>query len=87
MEVISGIIYFVIAFAIIIAVRLYINRNWELAYTVFGNEEYFKLVQKLDAQGVKYKTKTPITTNENRGNPFRDFTQFDIYVKKHEKRV
>jgi flagellar biosynthesis/type III secretory pathway M-ring protein FliF/YscJ len=69
-----GIIFFTI--------RSFANRNWKLIYTTFGNEEYFKIIAKLSAKGIKYKVVTPQSGFEHPINRFKDQTQYDIYVKK-----
>ena len=68
-------------FIIFKIIRAFINRNWKLIYTTFGNEQYFKIIGKLNTAGIKYKSVTPYSF-DNRNNQFIDQTQYDIYVKK-----
>jgi hypothetical protein len=43
------------------------------------------IIAKLNAAGVKYKTKSPVST---RGDArFNDQTQYDIFVKKEEEHM
>jgi hypothetical protein len=61
-----------------------------LVNTVFGNEKYFTLVNKLKEDGVSYETVTIRNLNLN-GNfgqndsSRNDSTQYDIYVKEEDK--
>jgi protein associated with RNAse G/E len=63
-------------------IKMYVNRKWKLFYTAFGQENYFKIVSKLKANGVNYKVEIPSRFNFNRS--FNDNTQYDIYVKKED---
>ncbi|ANX11752.1 hypothetical protein ABE41_007000 [Fictibacillus arsenicus] len=62
--------------------KLYLNQNWKLYYTAFGQENYFKVVSQLQSDGIKYKVKVPLQFDRERS--FNDNTQYDIYVKKDE---
>lgn len=80
-----GWVYPILLAGIIIVVfflKMYLNRNWKLYYTAFGQENYFKAVSQLQADGVKYKVKIPLQFDRERS--FNDNTQYDIYVKKDE---
>ncbi|MFE1245049.1 hypothetical protein ACFW35_13030 [Fictibacillus sp. NPDC058756] len=80
-----GWVYPVIVIGIIIIVsfiKLYLNLNWKLYYTAFGQENYFKVVSQLQSDGIKYKVKVPLQFDRERS--FNDNTQYDIYVKKDE---
>lgn len=59
--------------------QLILNRKWELIYTAYGYEDYFKFISKLKSEGVKYKVELPVNARSDR---FNDNTQYDIYVKK-----
>lgn len=72
-------------FIIIELIRTLSNRNWQLIYSAYGNEEYFTIIAKLRAQGIKYKIKSPFRGFDNRIDRFKDYTQYDIYVKKDEE--
>jgi hypothetical protein len=63
-------------------IKMYLNRKWKLFYTAFGQENYFKVVSELKANGVNYKVEIPSRLNLYRS--FNDNTQYDIYVKKDE---
>jgi len=78
------IFFLLIIFLFYRLLQLYLSRNWVLFYTAFGHDNYFKIITKLNNAGVKYRTKTPVST---RGNDLRfmDQTQYDIFVKKDEE--
>ncbi|WP_025028921.1 hypothetical protein [Caldalkalibacillus mannanilyticus] len=79
---------FVIVFAIITviytALSLLVNRKRELIYTAFGYEEYMRIRAKLDKYGISTKTTSPMGLG-NRTNPFKNTTQYDIYISKNDK--
>ncbi|MBT2725712.1 hypothetical protein J7E63_02015 [Bacillus sp. ISL-75] len=77
------IIILVLFFLFISLLQLYINRKWQLVYTAFGHDQYFMIIAKLNAAGVKYKIKTPVNFHNDGG--FKDQTQYDIFVKKDEE--
>ncbi|RZT23511.1 hypothetical protein [Fictibacillus sp. BK138] len=62
--------------------KMYLNGNWKLYHTAFGQENYFKAVSQLQSDGIKYKVKIPLQFDRERS--FNDNTQYDIYVKKDE---
>jgi len=77
------IISLVIIFLLIWLLQHYFNRKWKPFYTAFGHDNYFMIIAKLNAAGVKYKTKSPVST---RGDArFIDQTQYDIFVKEEEE--
>ncbi|WP_017753984.1 hypothetical protein [Calidifontibacillus oryziterrae] len=61
--------------------EIVINRNWTLIYTAFGYESYSNIKAKLEKYGVKTKTTSPMGFGD-RTNPFKNTTQYDIYVRK-----
>jgi len=63
--------------------QLFFNRKWQLFYTAFGHDDYFMIIAKLKAAGIKYKSKTPV--NFRGDTRFKDDTQYDIFVKKEEE--
>lgn len=67
--------------------RILYYRNWTLIYSAFGNEEYFFIIAKLKAEGIKYRTSIPNRGFGDRLNRFKDATQYDIYVKKEEEHI
>jgi len=77
-----------IAFAILTFLytvsSLLINRKRELIYTAFGYEEYIKIKAKLDKYGILTKTTSPMGLGD-RTNPFKNTTQYDIYVNQKDK--
>jgi hypothetical protein len=79
----SVIIILVLFYLLFSLLQHYFNRKWQLLYTAFGYDHYFTIIAKLNAAGVKYKTKSPVST---RGDArFNDQTQYDIFVKKEEE--
>lgn len=60
-------------------------KNWVLIYTAYGNEEYFGIIAKLKAEGVKHRTHIPNKGFDNRVERFKDHSQFDVYVKKEDE--
>lgn len=78
------VIIILVVFALLISLlQLYFKRKWLLFFTAFGYDQYFMIIAKLNAAGVKYKTKSPVST---RGDArFKDQTQYDIFVKKEEE--
>jgi hypothetical protein len=80
------VIIILVVFSLLISLlQLFFNRKWLLFYTAFGHDNYFMIIAKLNAAGVKYKTKSPVST---RGDArFNDQTQYDIFVKKEEEHM
>ena len=77
------IIILILCALVVSLLQLYFNRKWLLFYTAFGYDQYFMIIAKLNAAGVKYKTKSPVST---RGDErFKDQTQYDIFVIKDEE--
>lgn len=67
--------------------RVLYYKNFALIYSAYGNEEYFGIVSKLKAEGLKYRTHIPNRGFDNRVDRFKDHTQFDIYVKKEDEHL
>ncbi len=66
--------------------KIRFKKHWALVYTAFGDEEYFKTIERLDRQGIKYRTITsPTVNNNNRGMMSNQYKQYDIYVKKEDE--
>ncbi len=65
------------------------SRSKCLIYTALGSEEYFRVVQKLTAAGVSFRTRSHYDRQRLRGSfptfPAKDFTQYDIYVAKEDE--
>jgi hypothetical protein len=77
------IIIVVLCYLLFSLLQLYFNRKWQLVYTAFGHDQYFLIIAKLNAAGVKYKIKSPVNFRNDAG--FKDQTQYDIFVKKDEE--
>lgn len=74
-------------FLAITVVQVLSHRNWQLIYTAFGSEEYFRIMGKLKREGVKLKISTPYRGLDSRSNRFKDHTQYDIYVRKGDEAI
>lgn len=72
--------FFILFVGLISIVQLVLNRKWELIYTAYGYEDYFKYISKLKDEGVKYKVELPLNGRGER--VIKDSTQYDIYIKK-----
>lgn len=59
------------------------ERNWILIQSVIGHDNYFKIVSKLQGNGVKYMTK--ISPDLSDGQVGNQFPQYDIYVKRDDE--
>lgn len=57
-----------------------------LVYTSFGGEDYFRVINKLQSHGVKYRTQI-FNNNYNSSEFFgrTDNTQYDIYVRPEDE--
>ncbi|MEH7084567.1 hypothetical protein V7139_17770 [Neobacillus drentensis] len=73
----------VIVFLVFSFLKFYFNRKWKLFYTAFGSDNYFMVVAKLNAAGVKFKTNTLVNLRSDAR--FKDFTQYDIFVKEEDE--
>lgn len=83
-EKMTTVIIILVVFSLLISLlQLYFNRKWLLFYTAFGYDQYFMIIAKLNAAGVKYKTKSTVSTRSDAR--FKDQTQYDIFVKKEEE--
>lgn len=64
-----------------------------LIYTAFGHEEYLRIVYKLKAGDVRFRTKAHTLDQQinHLGSPTfgffpkKDYTQYDIYVAKEDE--
>ena len=77
------IVSLVIVFLVFSFLKFYLNRKWRLIYTAFGSDNYFRVVGKLNAAGIKYKTNTPVNLRDD--IRFKDFTQYDILVREEDE--
>ena len=86
-------VFFLVLFSVVVIYSLlehFSNRKWTLVYTAIGREKYFRVISRLAAAGIKYKTITPIGTGRIRdinitGRDSEGHTQYDIYVKRGEE--
>ena len=63
-------------------IRYLSNRNWKLIYSTYGYDDYFKVITKLKAEGIKYKIDHSSIIGDSRVNRYKDNTRYDILVKK-----
>ncbi|QBP43015.1 hypothetical protein E2636_02740 [Paenisporosarcina antarctica] len=56
-----------------------------LIYTAFGNEKYYRVVNKLIEYGVSYETVSISRPSLNVNFARNNTTQYDIYVKEEDK--
>ena len=85
MYIMIGILFFVIA-CIVIA-KLISYKYWTCIYTAFGNENYFKVVAKLEREGIQFKTKTPMNLGTDNFHNRHETTQYDVFVKKEQEPI
>ncbi|WP_103106664.1 hypothetical protein [Brevibacillus reuszeri] len=71
--------------------QFFFSRYKCLVYTAFGHENYLRIVHKLAAGGVQFRTRSYSQQGNQFGSPAlgffprNDFTQYDIYVKKADE--
>ncbi|MDN4074963.1 hypothetical protein [Fictibacillus terranigra] len=81
-----GIAILILLLIIILILRIVSNWNWKLVYSTYGSEDYFKIVEKLKTEGIKFKTGTPNRGFDHNIDRFKESTQqYDIYVKIDEE--
>ncbi|WP_350299760.1 hypothetical protein [Peribacillus frigoritolerans] len=85
MYIIIEILAFVIACAVI--AKLISYKYWTCIYTAFGNENYYKAVAKLEREGIKFKTKTPMNLGSENFQNRHETTQYDVFVKKEQEHI
>lgn len=85
MYIMIGILVLVIA--CIVIVKLISYKYWTCIYTAFGNENYFKVIAKLEREGIQFKTKTPMNLGSENFQNRHETSQYDIFVKKEQKQI
>ncbi|WP_260285484.1 hypothetical protein [Peribacillus aracenensis] len=80
-----GILVFVIACAV--TAKLISYKYWTCIYTAFGNDDYFKVVAKLEREGIRFKTKTPMNLGSDNFQNRHENTQYDVFVKKEQEHI
>ena len=80
-----GILVFVIACAV--TAKLISYKYWRCIYTAFGNENYYKVVAKLERDGIQFKTKTPMNLGSGNFQNRHETTQYDVFVKKEQEHL
>ncbi|GED17060.1 hypothetical protein [Aneurinibacillus migulanus] len=60
-----------------------------LIYSALGNDDYFKVTQRLKSKAVPYRTKVIIDSSHPGGGSIQsgaqDYLQYDIYVQKKDE--
>ncbi|WP_148357462.1 hypothetical protein [Peribacillus simplex] len=85
MYIIIGILVFVLA--CIVTAKIISYKYWTCIYTAFGNENYFKVIAKLEREGIQFKTKTPMNLGSENFQNRHETSQYDIFVKKEQKQI
>jgi len=80
-----GILVFVIA--CVVTAKIISYKYWTCIYTAFGNENYFKVVAKLEREGIQFKTKTPINSGSENFQNRHETIQYDVFVKKEQEHI
>jgi hypothetical protein len=65
--------------------RMLFSKHKSLIYSAFGNDDYYKVVEKLSVGGVSYETVSIRSSNRNQYFSNNDNTQYDFYVKEEDK--
>ncbi|MGE7765072.1 hypothetical protein [Peribacillus sp. NPDC096540] len=85
MYIIIGILVFVIAF--VLTAKLISYKYWTCIYTAFGDDNYFKVIAKLENEGIQFKTKTPMNLGSKDFQSRHKTTQYDVFVKKEHEQI
>jgi len=83
--IIIGILAFLLA--CILTAKIISYKYWTCIYTAFGNESYFKVIAKLEREGIQFKTKTPMNLGSENFQNRHETSQYDIFVKKEQKQI
>lgn len=69
--------------------QLLFSRHKSLIYTAIGSPEYIRVVYKLEAAGVSFRTRAYHDHQQHSGSfsipSKKDYTQYDIYVAKEDE--
>lgn len=85
MYIIIGILVVVIACVLTVKITSY--KYWTCIYTAFGNDNYFKVIAKLENEGIQFKTKTPMNLGSQDFQNRHKTTQYDVFVKKEHEQI
>lgn len=85
MYIIIGILVFLLACAV--TAKLISYKYWTCIYTAFGTDNYFKVVAKLESEGIQFKTKTPMNLGSESFQNRHETTQYDVFVKKEQEHI
>ncbi|MFE4142033.1 hypothetical protein ACFX4I_09140 [Peribacillus sp. YIM B13472] len=85
MYIIIGILVF--ALACILTAKIISYKYWTCIYTAFGNENYFKVIAKLEREGIQFKTKTPMNSGSENFQNRHETIQYDVFVKKEQEHI
>ncbi|MGG4267905.1 hypothetical protein [Peribacillus simplex] len=83
------IIFGILIFAIgcVVTVKLISYKYWTCIYTAFGSDNYFKVIAKLENEGIPFKTKTPMNLDSKDFQNRHKTTQYDVFVKKEYEQI
>lgn len=85
MYIIIGIL--VVVIACVLTVKIISYKYWTCIYTAFGNDNYFKVIAKLENEGIQFKTKTPMNLGSQDFQNRNETTQYDVFVKKEHEQI
>ncbi|CAH0125129.1 hypothetical protein SRABI96_00046 [Peribacillus sp. Bi96] len=85
MFIIIGIL--VVAFACVLTAKLISYKYWTCIYTAFGHDNYFKVIAKLESEGIHFKTKTPMNLGSEHIQNRHETAQYDVFVKKEHEQI
>lgn len=85
MYIIIGIL--VVVIACVLTVKIISYKYWTCIYTAFGNDNYFKVIAKLENEGIQFKTKTPMNLGSTDFQNRNKTTQYDVFVKKEDEQA
>ncbi|MCK1991913.1 hypothetical protein GW626_16310 [Peribacillus muralis] len=77
----------VLGIACVVTVKLISYKYWTCIYTLFGSDNYFKVIGKLESGGVPFKTKTPMNLGSTDFQNWNKTTQYNVYVKKEDEQA
>ncbi|WP_373921292.1 hypothetical protein [Peribacillus muralis] len=85
MSIIIGMLILIIA--CFVTAKLMTYKYWTCIYTAFGHDNYFKVIAKLESEGVRFKTKTPMNLGSTDFQNRNKTTQYDVFVKKEDEQA
>ncbi|KWW20116.1 MULTISPECIES: hypothetical protein [Bacillaceae] len=77
----------ILVVACVVMAKLITYKYWTCIYTAFGHDNYFKVIAKLEREGVGFKTKTPLQLGSTDFQNRNKMTQYDVFVKKGDEQA